>query len=73
VIHIVAITTDNGNARRRETLENNFLDAEIYRDDVLIELIAKFTEFDDAEATVRRARASLDQIDFNHGTHRGEQ
>lgn len=48
----------------RAMLENNLLDAEIYRDELGTNLHAKLTEYREARSMVRRARARLDLFDF---------
>lgn len=48
----------------RETLANNLLDAEIYRDERRAELHARVVEYRGAKRMVRIARARLDRFDF---------
>ena len=48
----------------RAMLENNLLDAEIYRDELRTELQTQLSAYRVAHGMVRRARARLDRFDF---------
>jgi hypothetical protein len=48
----------------RAMLENNLLDAEIYREELRTELHERVSKYRAAQGMVRRARARLDRFDF---------